>query len=160
METRSIVTLSCRVSPQHYFGLLLRTWLRGNWAWFVLLFALLVGLSIHNPLFIYVGLILIFLVFPLILYYLWFAYALHPDCRASILSKSVELNHEGILCKFDDGREEFIPWERISHISYSSTDIIFHLSKYIFFILPCDAFHSIDDLEYFLKKIPHPNLRN
>lgn len=160
METRSIVTHPCKVSPQHYFGQLLKIWLRANWVWFVLGIALLIALAIHNPLFVYVGLIVVFLVFPLILYYLWFAYALHPDCRASILSKSAALNSDGIICTFDDGREEVIPWERISHISYSSTDIIFHLSKYILFILPCDAFLSTDDLEYFFKKIPHPDIRN
>ena len=74
----------------HYFGRLLRTWLYRNWAWLALIVVLLVMLSVHNPLFIYVGLMVVFLVFPLILYYLWFVYALHPDCRASILTKQVE----------------------------------------------------------------------
>ncbi len=154
MCERCITTLPCRVSPQHYFGRLLRIWLSRNWVWFALTIALLVGLSVHNQLFIYVGLIVLFLVFPMILMFLWFAYALHPDCRASILSKTVELKPNGLACIFDDGRTETIAWQQIEQISIISDDIIFHLSKYVFFILPSSAFQSPDDLDYFLKKIP------
>ena len=96
MAEKTIVTQPCKVSPMHYFGRLLRTWLYRNWAWLALIVVLLVMLSVHNPLFIYVGLMVVFLVFPLILYYLWFVYALHPDCRASILTKQVELDERGI----------------------------------------------------------------
>lgn len=117
-------------------------------------------LSIHNPLFIYVGLMLIFLVFPLILYYLWFAYALHPDCRASILTKQVELDERGITCRFEDDRTETIAWSRVIDVQRSSSDLVFYLSKYVFFILPCDSFESPDDLEHFLKKILEPALKN
>lgn len=123
-------------------------------------FLLLVGLSIQNPLFIYVGLIILFLVFPMIISYLWFAYALHPDCRMSILSKTVEINKNGLSCTFDDGRTESIVWERITRIRYTSTDIIFHLSNYIFFILPYNSFKSNDDLEYFLKNFLALNIQN
>ena len=137
----------------HYFGRLLRTWFYRNWSWLVLMVVLLVVLSVHNPLFIYVGLMLVFLVFPLILYYLWFAYALHPDCRASILSKQVTLSDHGIVCTFDDERTETIAWNRVTDVLYTSREIVFYLSKYVFFILPCDSFESTDDLEYFIKKI-------
>ncbi|HIX27466.1 MAG TPA: YcxB family protein, partial [Candidatus Barnesiella excrementigallinarum] len=114
----------------------------------------------HNPLFIYVGLIVLFLVFPMILMFLWFAYALHPDCRASILSKTVELKPNGLACIFDDGRTETIAWQQIEQINIISDDIIFHLSKYVFFILPSNAFQSPDDLDYFLKKIPPSHSTN
>ena len=159
MEHRTITTQPCRVSPMHYFGRLLRTWLYRNWAWPVLIVALLVVLSGHNPLFIYVGLMLIFLVFPLILYYLWFTYALHPDCRASILSKRVELNDRGIVCTFDDERTETIAWDRVTDILCTRREIIFYLSRYVFFILPYNAFESPDDLDYFIKKINTSILR-
>lgn len=160
MENRPIITKPCQVSPMHYFGRLLRAWLYRNWAWIALTVALLTLLSIHNTLFIYVGLMLVFLVFPMILHYLWFAYALHPDCRASILSKQVELNEQGIICHFDDEHTESIGWERITHVQLTSSDIIFHRSKYLFFILPCNAFESPDDLDYFLKKIRTTTFRN
>lgn len=143
----------------HYFGRLLRTWLYHNWSWLALIVVLLVVLSVRNPLFIYVGLMLIFLVFPLILYYLWFAYALHPDCRASILSKRVELSDRGIVCTFDDERTETIAWERVTEMLCTPREIVFYLSRYVFFILPSDSFESPDDLDYFLKKIATPNLR-
>lgn len=100
------------------------------------------------------------LVFPMIISYLWFAYALHPDCRMSILSKTVEINKNGLSCTFDDGRTESIAWERITRIRYTSTDIIFHLSNYIFFILPYNSFKSNDDLEYFLKNFLALNIQN
>ena len=153
MRDRTITTHPCRVSPMHYFGRLLRTWFYRNWSWLVLMVVLLVVLSVHNPLFIYVGLMLVFLVFPLILYYLWFAYALHPDCRASILSKQVTLSDHGIVCTFDDERTETIAWNRVTDVLYTPREIVFYLSKYVFFILPCDSFESPDDLEYFIKKI-------
>ncbi len=153
MRDRTITTHPCRVSPMHDFGRLLRTWFYRNWSWLVLMVVLLVVLSVHNPLFIYVGLMLVFLVFPLILYYLWFAYALHPDCRASILSKQVTLSDHGIVCTFDDERTETIDWNRVTDVLYTPRDIVFYLSKYVFFILPCDSFESTDDLEYFIKKI-------
>ena len=160
MAEKTIVTQPCKVSPMHYFGRLLRTWLYRNWAWLALIVVLLVMLSVHNPLFIYVGLMVVFLIFPLILYYLWFVYALHPDCRASILTKQVELVERGITCRFEDDRTETIAWSRVTDVQHSSSDLIFYLSKYVFFILPCDSFESPDDLEYFLKKILEPDFRN
>lgn len=159
MESKRIVTKPCQVSPMHYFGRLLRTWLYRNGVWIVLIVALLVMLSIHNPLFIYVGLMLVFLVFPMILYHLWFAYALHPDCRASILSKEVELSEQGITCHFDDNRTETIGWNQIIDVKITSSDLVFYLSRYHFFVLPCDSFQSPDDLDYFLKKILAPSMK-
>ena len=87
-------------------------------------------------------------------------FLLHPDCRMSILSKTVEINKNGLSCTFDDGRTESIAWKRITHIRYTSTDIIFHLSNYIFFILPYNSFKSNDDLEYFLKNFLALNIQN
>ena len=84
---------------------------------------------------------------------LWFAYALHPDCRASILSKQVALSDHGIVCTFDDERTETIAWNRVTDVLYTPREIVFYLSKYVFFILPCDSFESTDDLECFIKKI-------
>lgn len=160
MDNNRITTQTCKVSPMHYFGRLLRTWLSHNWPWLVLTAAALVMLSVWNPLFVYVGLMLVFLVFPMLLYYLWFAYALHPDCRASILSKQVELSDEGITCRFDNGRAETIAWSRIVRMQYAGGDLVFYLSRYIFFILPVQSFESTTDLEYFLKKILAPALSN
>lgn len=160
MENRRIITRPCKVTPMHYFGRLLRIWLSHNWPWIVLTGIVLVMLSVWNPLFVYVGLMLVFLVFPMIFYYLWFAYALHPDCRASILSKQVELSDEGITCRFDDGRFETIVWQRVARVQYAGGDLIFYLSKYIVFILPYHSFESTDDLDYFLKKILAPALGN
>ena len=138
MNRTHIETFSYQLSPQYYFNRLLTIWLHNNWGWLLSFFLLLVGLSIQNPLFIYVGLIILFLVFPMIISYLWFAYALHPDCRMSILSKTVEINKNGLSCTF----------------------IIFHLSNYIFFILPYNSFKSNDDLEYFLKNFLALNIQN
>ena len=160
MNRTHIETFSYQLSPQYYFNRLLKIWLHNNWGWLLSFFLLLVGLSIQNPLLIYVGLIILFLVFPMIISYLWFAYALHPDCRMSILSKTVEINKNGLSCTFDDGRTESIVWERITRIRYTSTDIIFHLSNYIFFILPYNSFKSNDDLEYFLKNFLALNIQN
>ena len=160
MENRRIITRPCKVTPMHYFGRLLRIWLSHNWPWIALTGVVLVMLSVWNPLFVYVGLMLVFLVFPMIFYYLWFAYALHPDCRASILSKQVELSDEGITCRFDDGRSETIVWQRVARVQCASGDLIFYLSKYIVFILPYHSFESTDDLDYFLKKILAPALGN
>ena len=108
MNKTHIETFSYQLSPQYYFNRLLKIWLHNNWGWLLSFFLLLVGLSIQNPLFIYVGLIILFLVFPMIISHLWFAYALHPDCRMSILSKTVEINKNGLSCTFDDGRTESI----------------------------------------------------
>lgn len=94
MNRTHIETFSYQLSPQYYFNRLLKIWLHNNWGWLLSFFLLLVGLSIQNPLFIYVGLIILFLVFPMIISYLWFAYALHPDCRMSILSKTVEIKQK------------------------------------------------------------------
>ena len=135
MNRTHIETFSYQLSPQYYFNRLLKIWLHNNWGWLLSFFLLLVGLSIQNPLFIYVGLIILFLVFPMIISYLW-------------------------SCTFDDGRTESIAWKRITHIRYTSTDIIFHLSNYIFFILPYNSFKSNDDLEYFLKNFLALNIQN
>ena len=88
MNKTHIETFSYQLSPQYYFNRLLKIWLHNNWGWLLSFFLLLVGLSIQNPLFIYVGLIILFLVFPMIISYLWFAYALHPDCRIHTFKNS------------------------------------------------------------------------
>lgn len=73
MNRTHIETFSYQLSPQYYFNRLLKIWLHNNWGWLLSFFLLLVGLSIQNPLFIYVGLIILFLVFPMIISYLWFS---------------------------------------------------------------------------------------
>ncbi len=150
---RTITTKPCQVSPQRYFNLLLRYWLRRNWIWVALPLVLLIALAIYNTLFIYVGLIIIFLVLPPLFMFLWFSYILHPDCRTSILTKRVELNNRGIICAFEDERTQEIKWSDIENVHCTSREIVFHLSRYMFFVLPGDAFENPDDLEYFLKKI-------
>ena len=69
MNKTHIETFSYQLSPQYYFNRLLKIWLHNNWGWLLSFFLLLVGLSIQNPLFIYVGLIILFLVFPMIISY-------------------------------------------------------------------------------------------
>ena len=69
-------------------------------------------------------------------------------------------DERGITCRFEDDRTETIAWSRVTDVQHSSSDLIFYLSKYVFFILPCDSFESPDDLEYFLKKILEPAFKN
>ncbi len=154
---RTITTKPCAVTPQHYFRVLARVWLARNWWVPTLPVIALVMLSVMNLLFIYVALIVVFVVIPMIFSFLWFSYALHPDCRSSILTKTMELSERGIFCTYEDERTELIAWERIAYVRYTSSDIVFHFSRYIFFILPGEAFESNDDLEYFIKKIVTPH---
>ncbi len=156
-NVESITTKPCAVTPQHYFKMLLRIWLSRNWWVPVLPVIALVMLSVHNLLFIYVALMMLFVVVPMIFSFLWFSYMLHPDCRSSILTKTMELSEQGILCTYEDERTELIAWERIVQVRYIANDIVLHFSRYIFFILPGDAFESNDDLIYFIKKILIPH---
>ncbi len=159
-DIHPIVTKPCAVTPQHYFGVLLRLWLQRNWWIPVLPVVALVLLSIQNLLFIYVSFMVIFVVMPMIFLFLWFSYTLHPDCRSSILTKRLELSESGILCTYEDERTESIPWERITRVRYTSSDIVLHFSRYTFFVLPGEAFESTHDLEYFIKKILLPHTSN
>lgn len=90
-----------RITPQTYAATLAKAWL-AKWGWIliipILIFALL-GI-VRNPAFYFVGLMVIFIVYPSVLLLVYFSEALRPETRRMIQPKMVEFKDEELRVSY------------------------------------------------------------
>lgn len=124
------------IPSRNYINRLALNWLANHW-W--ILATPLVGVCVWG-LFdiraVYVGLIIIFLIYPMSLTLVWFDYALSPQSIRAIMPKQVTVTNDGLridyLPKNDDCKplpSAFIPWEDIRAAELSSNALTLILGQ-------------------------------
>lgn len=88
-------------------------WLGKTWWAIALIFLLLFALLPYDMDIVYVILMVIFLIIPSAVFYLWFVYALRPMTRLILLDKQVRIDTDGFTCLFENAPSRFIPWESV-----------------------------------------------
>ena len=151
-----MMTQAFKISPKDYQKILFNRFINRWW----LVFAMIIGgislLSFFNINFIYVALMVIFIIIPMIVTYLYFYYGLLPESRSAILEKSAEFTDEGIvyLYKQDDkpDRKELFKWECIKDVEVGKKWflLVFKKNNYTFLCIPYSAFDSTEELSKFM----------
>ncbi len=139
-----ITTKPYKSKASDYVKEILSQWL-GKW-WLVIAVPIILQLamSLHNVLFIFTAFMTIFLLYPPILLFVYYFYALSPNARDFITMKSLVIDDNGInICFIDEEDSSIttvkqIDWTEISSIKYTRNQLIFILksNNYQLLILP------------------------
>ncbi len=137
--------------PAAYMRRLLSLWLGSRWWIIALFFAIFIIASALDVRFLLVGLMLIFLVYPMLMATLCIKYLLTPKVRRAVLTKQVEIRTpDTILITYpvaDESAEvplepDIIPLAKVKKVRIINGDLILILdmSALSFIIVPMHAF--------------------
>lgn len=151
-----ITTEPYKLTGSEYFKIVIKMWLSRTWWAISLVFLLLFVLLPYDMNIVYVMLMVVFLVIPSAVFYLWFVYALQPMTRLILLDKQVKIDTDGFTCLFENNLSRFISWESVTHLHVASRYVLIYTGKHDFFYIPYSAFRSPDDEKWFFTQIlPH-----
>lgn len=138
-----ISTKPYKLSADSYFKTILSLWMR-RWWWLVLLpvCAQLV-MSLYNIAFLYTTFITIFLIYPPILMFVYYCYALSPVSRFSIMYKHLEIVADGVSVVFDKEEDDDVKVQPSKHYGRDEISNVFHYNENILFQLSSGRYHII-----------------
>lgn len=91
------------VSPSAYMRELAFVWLGRWWGVLALPLAAATVWSFYDLRAVYIGLIMIFMVYPMVMSLVWFGYAFSPAALRAIAPKHLVLTPEAITVEYDEG---------------------------------------------------------
>ena len=136
---------NCKVTSGDYVKRLFSAYMARHWVWFALPVLILIGLSIVNIKFIIVALMVLFIIIPMALSFIYFNYALTDEARLSITEKELKVTVEGLYIKIlnDSGKEYFYYWEEFYGCKIGEWGIALqHKGSYRFLMIPATAFND------------------
>ncbi len=124
------------ISSRHYINRLALSWLANHW-WLLAVPIVAVSVwALFDVRAVYVGLVVIFLLYPMSLTLVWFDYALSPQSIRAITSKQVTVTADGLtidyLPKAEDCRpmpSAFISWGDVRSAELSPDDVTLILGR-------------------------------
>ena len=134
-----------KVTSSEYMRPMILMFFRRNWWWFILPVAVTIALMVllNDVRWLIVGLMLVFMVFPMILALIYFNYALTIVVRWSLMEKSILLDDEGLHLDFVDKRmrPRTISWRDIASVTRDDKAYYFNLTvrRYTFVLIPCNV---------------------
>ncbi len=154
---RTMETEAYRTDSKHYMLAIAELWI-GRWWWIIALpittcFILAATINIA---FAFVALMMLFIIVPMIMSFLYFYYALTPEAIMAMRNKRLHIEPDkSIIVNYETSTDEDftaslppsqIKWNEITGIEYRNHDIMLHLtgSRYRFLLIPYD---SIGDYE-------------
>lgn len=142
-------TLAFRVSSSSYFSILFRQLLSKWWSALLLILILLIGAICFDVRFGIILLIFLFLILPLILFFVYYNYALRPEAFYSVVEKTVLIKEDGIYCIYDERERPVFKWQQVERIVLHKKAFLIYTGKYTYFYLLRSAFASIEDMNDF-----------
>lgn len=151
-----------RSEPRSYMRGLALAWLSGHWAWFAIPLAAVAVWCVYDVRAVYVGLILIFILFPMALSFVWFNYAFSLQSRRAISPKTVSFTEQGFEVRYvaiAEGVEPLTPqtvgWGDIRSVEQGPKRLVLKLGDRLDdrLEIPNDAFENEVWTE-FLKFLP------
>ena len=130
------------VPTSHYLRQLGRLYLLDRWPWLLapLLLCGILAAALSDVRWAVVGLMLLFMVIPMVLSLAYINYALSMEARWSVLSKSLTIDDSGFHLNFEDERmhDRLIPWHEISGIKVGGEAFLVMLMvrRYTFLMIP------------------------
>ncbi|MDE6369726.1 MAG: hypothetical protein K2K94_10875 [Muribaculaceae bacterium] len=137
------------IPSRSYINRLAFTWLANRW-WLLAMPLVAVSVwALFDIRAIYVGLVIIFLLYPMSLTLVWFDYALSPQSIRAITTKQVTVEAGGLKLDFFPKNDDckplpsvFITWNEIRAAELSSNALTLVLGQRLDdrLTLPCDVF--------------------
>lgn len=148
----SVQTEVYQTEAHTYMRAVAEMWL-GRWWWAMIIpVAVCFGLGATvNVAFAFIGFMVIFLIAPMVIMFLYFAHALTAEARMAILPHQVEATDNGLTVTFvpmNEGDREFpaadIAWTDVKALEWRNHDIMIHLkgTPYRFLLIPYSAMNN------------------
>lgn len=151
-----------RSEPRRYMRGLAWSWLAARWWIIAAPLAAVAVWACYDIRAVYVGLILLFIAFPMALTLVWFDYAFSPATRRSVMSKRLIADEKGVTIRYPDDAEEkvvrpdeFMTWDKFINYADNGRSVILifgtRLDERI--EIPADAFET-DEWKIIKEHLP------
>lgn len=154
-----IETHPYRITSSKYFGIITTQLLRQWWSVLLLFVIALVAATCFDIRFGIILLMIIFIIAPLIVFMVYYNYALRREAFYSVVEKSVIIHHRGIDCIYDEQRREVLTWQQVQRVERSPEAFYIYTQGYTYFYLPREVFQSSEEMKYFEQQFL-PNILN
>jgi len=137
--------IPCIVTSSQYLRQLSLMYLRSRLPWLVAPLLLCSALSawMSDVRWAVVGLMLLFIVIPMVLALAYINYALSAEARWSLLNKTLTLTNEGIALHFEDNlmHDRVIPWSDVTGVALGGDAflVMLRVRRFTFVMIPFDA---------------------
>ena len=146
------------ISSGKWCYLLMREYFIVNWWLYCIPLVACIVAGFFDFRFILVALMLLFLLIPVALYFVYVTYGLLPENRYSIMKKYATIDEKGVELHVSEehaknnSRVIAISWGSIDKIKISRDFVlIFYKSgKFRFLVVPNDSFYKLDDFKAFV----------
>lgn len=142
-------TLPFRITSQRYFGIIFRQLLVQWWSALLLLLMTMVCATIFDLRFGIVILMFLFIILPLVVFMLYYNYALRPESFYSVVEKRVLIHAQGIDCVYDEKRRSVLTWDKVQRVVIQYDAYLIYTGRNTYFFLSRDAFASSEEMKYF-----------
>ncbi|MBR3950515.1 MAG: YcxB family protein [Bacteroidaceae bacterium] len=151
MHTHQVLftTQPFRIPSSQYFSIILRRWLTRWLSIAILLFIALIAATCFDIRYGIILLMFIFIIIPLILFFLYYNYALRPEAFYSVVEKSLIIHSLGIDCIYNEKHHNILSWKNVQRIERDNKAFYIFTGNYTYFYLPRNAFNSIEELHNF-----------
>ena len=155
-----------KVNSGEYMRPLWTMYFKRNWMWFMLpLLACGVAGMLHDVRWFIVGLMILFMFFPMFMVLIYLNYALTLEVRWSLMEKTVTMDETGLHLSFTDSRMKprLIAWNGIKKVTHDDKYYYFHLvvRRYNYLMVPREQIVSQGvnerDVQSMVLKNIHPD---
>lgn len=151
-----------RCAPRDYMRSLAIAWLSVRWPWFAVPLLAAVVWSFFDLRAVYVCLIMIFIVYPMALSFVWFNYAFSEQSRRAVSPKTVTCSKQGLRIDYKPIAEGLSPlpaqtldWASVRSVETSSrgTTLVIGSRLDDRLSIPADAFDA-ESWQFFNSLLP------
>lgn len=144
-----------KTGPAELASYIMKLWCRRNW-WIMAILPVtcLVLAAVVDVKFLLIALMMVFVVLPPMMIFVYFYHALAPEARMTVLPHRAEMTDDGIRLIYEPLDEEVPPrpddnirWSQISGVKATSQFLAYHLTtgRYSIFLVPRSAFKTIKE---------------
>ena len=143
-------TLEFKTPSGDYVKLVFTSFLKKYWWCFVLPLLATIALMQININFVFVALTLVFIVYPMALSFVYFAYCIVKEIRWTILPKTMVSSEQGLHLSLENSTHT-IKWNELSGYKIRRRFIALELKprRFTYLIVPYEAFRNKDSLKEF-----------
>ena len=158
-ETTEITTDEYHIRYSRYFTLLCSEIIRDWWNVALLLAAALTIAACYDLRYGIVLLLVVFVIIPMLLFFVFYHYALLPECLYSVTPKSLVIDKQGIDCMAYETRRHILKWSDVKRMTTTREACLLYTGRYTFFYLPYEAFATPAERQRFFDEMVPAALR-
>ncbi len=148
-EDIHFTTLPFRTTSKRYFEVIFRQLFMQWWSVALLLFIILVGATCYDLRFGIIILMFLFIILPLILFMVYYNYALRPEAFYSVVEKSVTIHAQGIDCIYNEQCRKVLSWDDVQRVVFYYDAYHIYTGNHTYFYLSRNAFATAEEMKDF-----------